>query len=262
MLDDLPNLSCEEKNVVFQQECDHYTIKVYENDVYRWLTLNSDITQSLFSLSEPDRVLLPYTHSMLLALVFKQKPLRLLNLGSGCGTFERFFFKYFPDTSITSVESNVDIINVSRKYFYIPPDFPVVNESADVFLKNNAVKYDIIFCDIHDGEKHPDYLFDMDFYSNIKHCLNDDGVFVINLIPENEKMLLDVLLSVRKVFRWQHLLKFDNFKNIILYIYNQKPRTINSDDEIYEELQKRSNIDLTSIIDRLTSLPTVQIIDK
>ena len=262
MLDDLPYLSCEDKNVVFQQECDHYTIKVYENDVFRWLTLNSDITQSLISLSEPDRVLLPYTHAMLLALVFKQEPLRLLNLGSGCGTFERFFFKCFPDTSITSVESNIDIINVSRKYFHIPPEHPVLNESADVFLKNNVNKYDIIFCDIHDGEKHPEYLFDLDFYINLKHGLNDDGVLVINLIPETEKMLLDILLSVRKVFGWQYLLEFDNFKNILLYIYKQKPRSVHSNDAIFEELKKRSNIDLTSIIDRLTLLPTAQDIDE
>ncbi len=120
MLDDLPKLFCEEQNLVFQQACDHYSIKVCENDVFRWLTLNSDIVQSLISLTQPDRVLLPYTHAMLLALVFKQEPLRLLNLGAGCGTFERFFFKNFPDTAITSVESNVDIINVSREYFHLP----------------------------------------------------------------------------------------------------------------------------------------------
>ena len=75
-------------------------------------------------------------------------------------------------------------------------------------------------------------------------------------------MLLDILLSVRKVFGWQYLLEFDNFKNILLYIYKQKPRSVHSNDAIFEELKKRSNIDLTSIIDRLTLLPTAQDIDE
>ncbi len=260
MLDELPELSCEEKNIVFQQECEHYTIKVCENETYRWLTFGSDFVQSLISLSEPDRIFLPYTHSMLLALAFIQKPLRLLNLGAGCGTFERFLFKHYPDITITSVESDMDIISVSRKYFYMPSGYPVVNTSADLFLKNNRIKYDIILCDLHDGKKHPDYLSSSDFYADVMHSLSEDGVLVINVIPDCEKEMLDVLLSVRKVFRWQYLLDFDNYKNILLYIYPHKPRSIHSNSISCKELKKRSNVDLTTIIDRLTLLPIAQII--
>ncbi len=260
MLDELPELSCEESNIIFQLECEHYTIKVCENDAYRWLTLGTDFIQSLMSLSEPDRVLLPYTHSMLLALAFKQKSLRLLNLGAGCGTFERFLFKYYPDIAITSVESDIDIINVSRKYFHIPFDYPVVNTSADLFLKNNRIKYDIIFFDIHDSKKHPDYFYDLDFYIDAMHSLSEDGLLVMNIIPDCEKEILDVLLSVRKVFRWQYLLDFDNYKNILLYIFPQKSRPIHSNGITCEELKKRSNIDLTNAINRLTLLPEAQVI--
>lgn len=39
MLDDFPDLSGEEKSIIFQQECANYTINVYENDAYRWLML-------------------------------------------------------------------------------------------------------------------------------------------------------------------------------------------------------------------------------
>lgn len=256
MLDDLLNKSCDDKNIIFQQECENYTIKVCENDPYRWLTLGSDFIQALISLSEPENVIFPYARSMLLAVAFKQKPLRVLNLGYGCGTFERFIFKYFPHISITSVESDIDIINVSRKYFYIPSDYPVINKSADEFLKSNKTKYDIIFCDIHDGKTHPDCLSDSSFYINIMHCLNDDGVLVINLLPASEKELIDVLLAVRKVFSWQHLLNFDNYGNFLIYIHMQEPRTLHADDEICKEFSNRSNIDLTDVIDRLVLLPT------
>lgn len=258
MLDDLPNKSCDDKNIIFQQQREHYAIKVCENDSYRWLTLGSDFVQSLIRLSEPENVLLPYVRSMLLTFAFKQEPLRVLNLGYGCGTFERFIFKYFPRTSVTSVEPNIEIINVSRKYFYIPSDYPVINKSADEFLKRNKTKYDIIFCDIHDGKTHPDFLYDSSFYSNIMRCLNDDGVVVINLIPASEKELLNVLLAVRKVFCWQQLLDFDNYGNILLYIHMQEPRALHADDAIFEELKNRPTIDLTDIIDRLVLLSTAE----
>lgn len=222
--------------------------------------LGGELIQSLISLAEPNHVFLPYTQSMLLPLVSKQKPARILNLGSGCGTFERFFFKFYPDSSITSVEENIDIINVSRKYFYIPSDHAVLNESADVFLKNNDIKHDVIFCDVHDGKNHPGYLCDVDFYAKAKHCLNHDGVLVINLIPDCDDDLLSVLVAVRKVFRWQYLLNFDNCRNIILYIYAQEPRSPHANDAIGGVLKERANIDLTNTIERLILLPTAQII--
>ena len=259
MLEKLPELSCEKNNIVFQQECEQYTITVCENDTYRWLTLGTGFIQSLISLSEHDCVLLPYTHSMLLALAFKQKPLRLLNLGAGCGTFERFLFKHYPDIAITSVESASDIINVSRKYFYIPSDHPVINSSADLFLKNNTTKYDIIFIDIHDGNQHPEFFYDVDFYATAMNSLSEDGILVMNIIPDSEKKMLDILLPMRKIFRWQYLLDFDDYKNILLYIFPKNLLSIDANNASYEALQQHSSIDLKNVIDRLTLLPEAEV---
>lgn len=259
MLDKLPELACEEKNIVFQQECEHYTITVCENDTYRWLTLGAGFIQSLMSLSEPDRVLLPYTHAMLLALAFKKKPLRLLNLGAGCGTFERFLFKHYPGIAITSVELDSDIINVSRKYFYIPTDYAIVNTSADLFFKNNKIKHDIIFIDIHDGHNHPEYFNDVDFYANAMNSLNEDGMLVMNIIPGDEKDMLAILLAMRKIFRWQYLLDFDNYKNVLLYIFPHNLFFINANSAGGKALQKHTGIDLIQLIDRLTLLPEVEV---
>ncbi len=262
MLDKLPELSCEEKNIVFQQKYEHYTITVCENGTYRWLTLGTGFIQSLISLSEPDRVLLPYTHSMLLALAFQQNPLRLLNLGAGCGTFERFLFKNYPDIAITSVESDTDIINVSRKFFHIPADHPVVNTSADLFLKNNGIKYDVIFIDIHDGHNHPEYFHDVSFYENAMNSLNEDGVLVMNIIPGNEKEMLAILLAIRKIFKWQYLLDFDNYKNVLLYVFPQNRLSIGANSASGKALQKHTGIDLIKIIDRLTLLPEAELAQK
>jgi len=190
-----------------------------------------------------------------LALAFTQKPRRLLNLGSGCGTFERFLLQNYPDISVTSVELDADIIKISKQFFHTPSEHPVLNESADDFLETNKNKYDIIFCDIHDGEQHPDYLYDEEFYNKIFNTLNENSVFVINLIPGQEKDFLKYLLSVRKVFRWQHLLEFDNYGNVLIYMHTQKPQPIYSNDVKIAKLKKRMNVDLTDTIKRLTLLP-------
>jgi len=257
MINDIHKLSCEERHIVFTQAYEHYTINVFENEEYRWLTFGGDLIQSLISLSEPDSVLFPYTKSMLLALAQKQKPLKLLSLGSGCGTFERFLSKHYSDISVTSVESNIDIINISSEYFYMPSHHLIINKSANDFVNTTNTKYDIILCDIHDGIMHSDCLNDVVFYQNIKKCLVDDGVLVINIIPDDERSMLDKLLSIRKVFGWQHLLDFENYKNIILYIYMREPKPLDFNCMLNEKLNKHLNIDYSEIVRRLILMPTI-----
>lgn len=195
---------------------------------------------------------------MLLGLLFPQKPLQLLNLGAGCGTFERFLFKYYPDVEVTSVETDSDIVEVARHYFYMPADHPVVHSSAERFLQNNKCKYDVIFCDLHNGKTHPSYLCDLDFYSHALQSLNEDGVLVINLIPDSERDLLDVLLPVRKVFKHQYLLEFDNYKNILLFVSAFEFHLANVNSASCKTLKAYSNIDLKAVCDRLTLLPAMQ----
>jgi len=255
MPDDFPDLTGTDSTLVFQQARRAYTLNVYEDVAYRWLTLGSSFIQSLIRCSEPSRVLLPYTQAMLLALVFRPDPQRLLNLGCGGGTFERFLFNYYPDLAITSVEPNSDIVKASREFFQLPSSHPVLSQSANAFLTENAIKYDLIFCDIHDGKQHPDDLYDAGFYSHIRRCLTDDGVLVMNLVPDSERQLLDILLPVRKVFGRQQLLDFDDYKNVILYVFAQAPRAIPANDSVVMDLKKRAHIDLTGIIDRLRLLP-------
>ena len=254
MFEGLPHLSCSEENTIFQLKLEHQTVKVCENDTYRWLSMGGEYIQSIINLSDPSQVLLPYAQSMLLALTFTRKPRSILNLGSGCGTFERFFIKNYPEMSITSVELNTDIIEISKQFFYIPSEHPVINKSAEEFIESNKNKYDIIFCDLHDGTQHPDFIYQVEFYNKIFNSLSENGTFVINLFPGHEKQFLNYLLSARKVFRWQHLLEFDNYDNVLVYMHKQEPN-ICSSDVIVKELRNRMSIDLTPTIGRLTLLP-------
>ncbi len=254
MKTEIHNLSCDESHRIFTQACGSYTIEIFENEDYRWLSLGNGIIQSLSSISEPDRVLFPYLQSMLLVLAWKQPPLKLLNLGSGCGTIERFLSKHYPDISVTSVESDINMINIARKYFNIPASQPFIHGSADAFVKTCKTRYELILCDLHDGATHPEYLDDLEFYLDVKNCLSDDGVLVINHIPDGESALLDKLLVIRKVFKWQCLLDFDNYKNIILYISNREP-SLDDSYELNERLTRSLKINTSALINRMTFMP-------
>ena len=257
IIDKLSNLKPDEKNIIFQLERKDSTINVYEYNNFRWLTLDSDLIQSIICLTDPSHVYLPYTQSMLLALTFSPEPSRILNLGSGCGTFERFFLKHYPETIITSVELDQDIVDISKNLFHTPHNHPVTTQSAEDFLNNNQDQYDIIFFDLHDGQSHPDCLNDINFYNKIDNILSTTGIFVINIIPSNQDTMLKLLLSMRKVFKWQHLLDFDNYGNILLYLHKKKPNPLQSYDTIIERIKQHSNIDLSEIIHNITTLPEV-----
>ena len=253
---DFHELSRSQSKLVFEDSDN--TIKVFEDERYRWLSLNSDLVQALIRLSDPTEIMLPYTYSMLLALAYKPSPKRLLNLGAGCGSFERFLLKHYPDLMITSVESNSEMIKIAKKYFHLAAEHPVINESADILIKTTELQYDIIFCDLHDGKKHPGYLSDPDFYNDIYKRLNDKGVLVMNLILENDQALLDILLPLRSLFKWQNLLDFDDYGNILLFAFNSRPEKLSSDDDVFSLLRSKTGLELSAVLERLKMLPTAQ----
>lgn len=250
-------LTAGDGRIIFEHGSEFGNIKILENEDYRWLEMGGGVIQSLIHTSKPDDVLLPYTQAMLLALAFHKQASRLLNLGSGGGVIERFFYACYPDITITSVESNADIIALSREYFNLPTDHCVLHESAELFLQRNISQYDVVFCDLHDGKGHPDFLFDAAFYESIANSLNEGAVFVINLIPGSEDVMLALLLAMRKHFSWQYLLDFENYGNIVLFLFRQKPVILNADDVFCVTLMKHLKVDLRDVIDRLILLPAV-----
>lgn len=192
-------------------------IEVRQLDRVRWMHFGNDAVQGCMLLDSPHQLVLIYTQAMLAGLLFVDSPQRLLNLGLGCGSFDRFFRTMLPALKVDSVDHCEQVINFAKRYFQMEENRSVVCESAEVFVATSDSFYDVIFCDLHTGDGPPSCLFDAAFYNNCYERLCAHGVMVINLLITDENEMLVLLQAVNKHFDTLALMAVPDHKNTILF---------------------------------------------
>lgn len=230
-------------------------IDIREFNNLRWMHFGGEAVQAVMRLDEPALIVQPYNVAMLAGLLFPGHPHKLLNLGVGGGTFERFFRASMPDLSLTSVEARAAVIRLARRFFLVPEQLPVVNETAERFLRTDSGTYDVIFCDIYGDRQRPDCLVDSCFYADASRRLAVDGVLVVNLLPASEAELLEILLAIRQHFAWVCLLEFPDHRNVLLYVSTQQAPATAVLEARAASLSPALGVDLAGIPARLRRLP-------
>ncbi len=233
-------------------------VEVREGDGLRWMHFGDDAIQAMMIIDDPATPIIPYQIYMLAALSFSHNPNFLLNLGAGGGSFERFFAAHLPELMVTSVETNPDVIRLLKEHFSILGDIPIIKQDAEAFLSDCATCYDLILCDLFDHADHPSCLFDSDFYADVFRCLSNNGVFAINLLPESESEMVNILLVLRSSFEWIYMLEVPHYKNIILFC-TKKEAPVNEELELRcERLFEDFGLDLTDVAHTIVELPKRQ----
>lgn len=251
----LQRLSPQDGDILHVETSAEQRIEVREFASLRWLTFGGNAMQSVMCVDTPELPLQPYNIAMLAALLFQPRPKRLLNLGFGGGTFERFFRTHYPDLSLTSVESNAAVIRLAKRHFQIPEDYPVIHESAEDFLAGDRGRYHMVFCDIFDANYHPRCLFDHRFYLQALRHLKADGVFAVNLLPATTSELLQIVQAVRQHFPWTLQLDFPDHHNSVLFGLRQEAPDTAELEKMAAVLSTKTGLNLTSIPARLKRFP-------
>ncbi len=192
---------------------------------------------------------------MLAALGWCAQPPRILNLGFGGGAFERFFSARWPPARVTSVELDARMVELARRHFFVPLDWPVTIAAAAEYLRTCTDRYDLILCDIYSGEAHPPCLSDSDFYTHAARCLNATGVFVLNLSPGAERALLDLLLVMRRRFSASALATVPDSGNVVVVLSNGAQLDLDPPVDRVAALSRLLGIDLAGILRRFQRLP-------
>lgn len=215
--DDRLPLRAPEGRVCASYTGDRTTFTVYENAAYRWFGSGGDAIFGLMSLARPASPVLAYARAMLASLLFHPAPRSVLNLGSGTGTFERFFHEFGKDTVLASVEVSDPVVSMARDWFMFPSTQPVSVEPADLFLAGNRDSHDLILCDLFAAQGHPPCLFDEAFYRRCAASLSAGGMLVINLLPDHADQLRDLLLVLRHHLVHTALCPLPDHRNIVIY---------------------------------------------
>ena len=254
LLEKIYDLTPDQSTVLHSELVDDQLIEVRDFENYRWLQIGGESIQSLLDVDSPSMILLPNIQAMMASLIFCPEPKRILNLGFGCGSIERFLNKNLPDIEIVSLESSEKVIQLARKFFFIDDNRDVINTFAEEFLANDRATYDIILCDIYVDEEHHECLYEADFYENVFNRLDKEGVLAINLLPESEEDVVEVLLPMKNYFNHISLYEVPDHINVVIFASNGKLPNTDELDVATNQFFEKTDLDLRQIPERLSRL--------
>jgi spermidine synthase len=152
----------------------------------RALQFDLNCEQSVMLRHDPYRLALTYTRKMMAFLLFNSEPRRVLMLGLGGGSLAKFCHRHLPQTALTAVEINPDVIAL-REQFRIPSDddrFRIICEDAAAYLAALRRCKDVILVDACDRTGIAPELNSLEFYHHAWRSLSRRGVFVANICGE------------------------------------------------------------------------------
>ena len=119
--------------------------------------------------------------SLYMADVQNKDHLDVLILGNGTGTFATQSERYFENLKIEGVEIDGKIIDLADRYFEQPEDIQVTEYDGRAYLNAVDHQYDVIMVDAFRDITIPFQMSSVEFFSEVRDHLADDGVMVVNL---------------------------------------------------------------------------------
>ncbi len=122
----------------------------------------------------------------------------ILILGVAGGTVIHLLRKLYPNASIRGVDIDNMMIDVGKKYFGLDKlDISFFVADAEVFIKKDKKKYDLVIVDIFSGRHIPDFVVTDDFLDKLKKLFETNGQLVVNYLRENEYQKKSDILFVK-----------------------------------------------------------------
>lgn len=143
------------------------------------------VGQSRMAVNDPERLLIPYTRTMLAVLALHPAPRRIAMVGLGGGSQVKVLHRHLPQARIDVLEINPQVI-ARRDAFRIPPDddrLRVHRVDAAGFLADPACtgRFDVLLVDGYDAQGIPEALSTEAFYRDCRRALAPGGVLASNL---------------------------------------------------------------------------------
>ncbi len=112
-----------------------------------------------------------------------ERPLDVLILGMGTGTYATQCRRYFGEMNVEGVEIDEKITALARDYFELPDDVTVHTYDGRAFLQalDAERQYDVIMVDAFQDITIPFQMASEEFFTLVRAHLRDGGVMVVNM---------------------------------------------------------------------------------
>jgi len=179
----LPISNANSDQLIEMRESKYNNIYVYQKGEYISMTFGHNrriFVESVYNPQNEKELPVIYTRYMTVAIVYAKALESILQIGLGGGRTSWYTHKHLPNTSVTAVEIDPEVISLAKKYFGIKEEktFHIVARDGRLYLARNQDQYDIIFIDAYRGPFVPFHLLTKEFYHIVKTRLKPGGVVV------------------------------------------------------------------------------------
>jgi spermidine synthase len=224
----------------------------------RFLHLGTSWVQGAMRLDKPDAIELEYVQMMMMWLLFNEAPKHVVQLGLGSAALTKFCYRRLPDTRVTAVELNPNVIAICRALFELPPDdarLAVREMNALDFVLDaaNHNRVDVLQVDLYDEDARGPVLDSEEFYQGCFDCLTEGGIMTTNVFGDfsNYDKNLQVMEQVFDAVVW---LPEVHDANIVVLAFKNAPQIDFS--LLYERagaIKRRMNLPAKSWVNGLKS---------
>ena len=199
-------------------------IEISETNEVRSLHLETDSIQSSMLIHDPIHLALKYTQVVALTLLFCRHPKNITILGLGAGSLTKFFFYLCPRTKINTIEINPRVIDIAHQMFEVPFETKrhhIIESDAEIYLKQNKSKLQILISDIFDGYGIPRTFTQKKYFKLCSERLENNGLFIINLWGSDKKTP-NYIQDLKLIFSRVIIVESDNPGNVIIFCFKHK----------------------------------------
>lgn len=156
------------------------------------------------------------------AAKFSSSPKSILVWGLGGGSIIAVLNRVFPNTHITGVEIDPEMIRLGKKYLNLEltKNLNITISDAFAFVKKKgADKFDLVIINCYVGDAVPDKLESIEFLESVREILTENGVAIFNRLyfSKHREKTDDFLSNIKKIFSDVRTRKI--FSNFIVFAH-------------------------------------------
>ncbi|ADU50339.1 Spermine synthase [Thermaerobacter marianensis DSM 12885] len=212
--------------VLFQRNTLYHHLRVEDRGDSRFLRFDNSWQSGMY-LDDPVRARFEYTDVMHAGWALNPQARRVLLVGLGGGSIPKRILASYPDATVDVVELDPVVVDVARRYFFLPSDprLRVYVDDGRRFVRQAPGRYDLVMLDAYYADAIPFHLTTVEFLEEVRSRLAPGGVVVANVIGSLEgprsALLRAFYRTYREVFPEVYLLPVlpvgaEELQNVIL----------------------------------------------
>lgn len=248
-----------EKGVVFSQDGVYEKITIYDGEYAgkptRFFKQDRSISGAMFL--DSDELVFDYTKYYAIYSLFQPDVKNALVIGGGAYSIPKALLKDLPEATIDVSEIEPSLYELVQKYFRFTKTDRLRNVTDDGrrFLHDTNKKYDLIFSDVYYSLfSIPSHFTTKEFFQISKEKLENDGVFMANLIGDLSRQESSLILAEMKTFQ-------EVFPNSYFFAVDS-PGKIGSQNIIFVGYNSEKKIDLHDSKIMQNQNPIIQSLSK